>query len=199
MITDINQLDLSKRYTYADYVTWQFDEMVELIRGKVFRMSPAPNISHQEVSGNLFGLIWTYLRKKPCKVFSAPVDVLLPLPPDKRQADQIDTIVQPDICIVCDLAQIDEQKCIGPPDWIIEVLSRATSKKDLTEEYRLYEYAGVQEYWVVHPSEGTVLVYRLNQEGKYYLIRMTPFVIDEIIRPFILPGLEINLNNVFNN
>jgi len=197
MITDINQLDFEKRYTYADYLTWQFDEMVELIRGKVFRMSPAPNLSHQETSANLHGLIWNYLREKPCKVYSAPFDVRLPLPAQQQTADKINTVVQPDISIICDHSKLDKQGCSGAPDWIIEILSPATGKKDLNEKFDIYQHAGVREYWIVHPNDATVIPYHLDTNGQYQLIRNTPFSKEENIPVGIFPDLTIELNELF--
>ena len=197
MITDINQLDLDKRYTYADYLTWQFDEMVELIRGKVFRMSPAPSTGHQAISRNLTMQIGEYLEDKPCQFFYAPFDVRLPLPPAKRSASKIDTVVQPDICIICDPSKIDDQGCNGAPNWIIEILSKGTAHKDLNEKFELYQHAGVQEYWVVHPSEQTVIPYRLDSEGQYQLIRKTPFVREEKIEVGVFPDFEMDLSVVF--
>jgi len=197
MINDINQLDLSKRYTYADYLTWQFDEVVELIRGKVFRMSPSPSTSHQRLSGNLFRIIANYLVGRPCQVFAAPFDVRLPLPPDRRTADQIDTVVQPDLSIICDAAKLDERGCQGPPDWIIEILSKGTASKDLTEKYDLYQHAGVREYWVAHPYEGTLLIYRLDDAGRYRLLRQTPFTKGETAPSGLFPDLMMDLEEVF--
>ena len=199
MITDINQLDFNKRYNYADYLTWQFDDMVELIRGKVFRMSPAPSTSHQHLSGNLFSIIHQYLKGKPCQVFAAPFDVRLPLPPGQQTAEQIDTVVQPDISIICDPEKLDERGCQGAPDWIIEILSKSTAAKDLTEKYALYEHAGVREYWVAHPNEGTLLIYRLDEAGRYQLLRQTPFVKGEKAPSAIFPDLEIDLDEVFGD
>lgn len=199
MISDINQLDLSKKYTYSDYLTWKFDEMVELIRGKVYRMSPAPNKSHQDVSSELHYQIKHFLRKKRCRVYHAPFDVRLPLPPNYQHNHKIDTVVQPDLSVICDLSKLDEQGCNGVPDWIIEILSRSTAQKDLTEKFELYQFAGVKEYWIVHPSEGTVIPYFLNKVGKYELIRQTPFVSGEFISVNILEGLSIDLGEVFKN
>ena len=196
MITDINQLDLTKKYTYADYLTWQFDEMVELIRGKVFRMSPAPNRRHQEISSQLHILIGSFLRKNPCQIFAAPFDVRLPLPPQKQKSNKIDTVVQPDITVVCDLSKLDDQGCNGAPDWVIEILSPATSKKDLTEKFDIYQHAGVREYWVVYPFEQIVSIFQLDESGKYQLIR-TPFVKGEKIPSGIFSDLEIDLDEVF--
>ena len=197
MITDFNQLDLSKRYTYADYLTWQFDEMVELIRGKVVKMSPAPSTLHQSNSGDLYGIIWSYLRGKDCKAFCAPFDVRLPLPENKQKENKIDTVVQPDISIVCDLNKLDARGCNGAPDWIIEILSKGTAKRDLHDKFELYEHAGVKEYWVVHPNEGTVLVYRLDEAGKYQSLKQTPFVSSEKVPVGVFPDFEIDLNEVF--
>lgn len=197
MITKFEDLDLNKRYTYADYLTWQFDEMVELIKGKVFRMAPAPGMSHQSRSGDLFGLIWSYLRGKECKAFSAPFDVRLPLPLAQQTANKIDTVVQPDICVICDLNKLDERGCNGAPDWIIEILSKSTSKKDLTDKFDIYQHAGVQEYWVVHPTAETVIPYRLNKKGKYEALRPNPFVTGEKIPVGVLKGFEVDLGEVF--
>lgn len=198
MITDINQLDLNQRYTYADYLTWQFDEMVELIRGKVFRMSPAPNRYHQEISSNLHLSIGTFLKGKPCRIYHAPFDVRLPLPPNKQTADKIDTVVQPDLSIICDPSKLDVQGCNGAPDWIIEILSLSTGHKDLTEKFDLYQSAQVREYWIVHPTDGTVIPYRLNAEGQYMPIRTTPFTAAEKIPVGIFPDFEVDLEEVFS-
>ena len=197
MVTKFEDLDLSKRYTYADYLTWRFDEMVELIRGKVVRMAPAPGMSHQSRSSDLHVIIGSYLRGKACKIFSAPFDVRLPLPPNRQTDDKIDTVVQPDICVVCDLAKLDERGCNGAPEWIIEILSKATSQKDLTDKFDLYQHAGVREYWVVHPTECTVIPYRLNERGEYQPLRPNPFVTGEKIPVGIFPDFAVDLGEVF--
>ena len=197
MIKDIKQLDFDKRYTYADYLTWQFDEMVELIKGKVYRMSPAPNRFHQQVSANLHGLIWSYLRKNPCQVFAAPFDVRLPLPHGQKKNEKIDTVVQPDICVVCDTSKLDHQGCNGAPDWVIEILSKATSKKDLNEKFELYQNAGVQEYWIVHPHEATILIYQLDKKGKYKALQQKPFVKGNQIPVGIFADLSLDADEIF--
>ena len=197
MITDINQLDFNKHYTYADYLTWQFDEMVELIRGRVFRMSPAPSRYHQEISSNLHVMIGSFLRNKPWKIFSAPFDVRLPLPLDQQSANKIDTVVQPDLSIICDPSKLDERGCNGAPDWIIEILSLSTGHKDLTDKFSLYQGAGVREYWIVHPTDGTIIPYRLNTSGEYAPIRTTPFTNAERIPVGIFPDFEVDLGEVF--
>lgn len=197
MITDINQLDLNKKYTYADYLTWQLDEMVELIRGKIFKMAPAPSRYHQEISGALYLSIGKYLQNKSCKIYHAPFDVRLPLPPDKQKPNKINTVVQPDISVVCDLSKLDDQGCNGAPDWIIEILSPATSKKDLTEKFDIYQNAGVQEYWVVYPFEQIVSPFRLDENGQYQLPRINPFVNGEKVPVGVFDGFEVDLGVVF--
>jgi len=197
MVTDINQLDLEKKYTYADYLTWQFDEMVELIRGKVFRMSPAPSEAHQWVVGAMHAQIFMYLKGKNCKSYPAPFDVRLELPIDKQTDKKNDTVVQPDICIICDLSKIDKSGCKGAPDLIIEILSKGTARKDLTEKYKLYEHAGVKEYWIVRPYEQTVSPFLLDDQGSYQAMRDTPFVHGEKVPVGIFPGFEVDLGEVF--
>jgi Uma2 family endonuclease len=187
--------DLNLSYTYADYLKWDLPEMVELIRGKIYEMSPAPSSGHQRVSGNLFVAISLFLKKKKCEVFAAPFDVRLPGKKDKSDKG-IESVVQPDICVVCDSAKIDDRGCLGAPDWIIEILSRHTSAKDLREKFELYEEVGVTEYWVIHPSDHTVLVYTLNAQGKYEGI-LKPYTRSDKVQPKTLPGLIIDLAEIF--
>jgi len=188
--------DLSGTYTYADYLTWQWTEMAELIRGKIYKMSPAPGSMHQKVSMRLTLRIGNFLEGKKCQLFSAPFDVRLPLSSKQSSDKEITTVVQPDLCVVCDPARIDNRGCLGAPDWIIEILSQHTSSKDLREKFEVYEKAGVGEYWVVHPQEQTVLVYVLNAKGKYEG-RLTPYVRTDHVAPVTLPGLVINFLEVF--
>ncbi|MBS1508649.1 MAG: Uma2 family endonuclease [Bacteroidetes bacterium] len=192
----VEEPDLSGSYNYSDYVTWQLPDMVELIRGKIFKMSPAPSSRHQKVSGNLQGLLWNYLRDKSCQLFSAPFDVRLPLSSKQKSDKEIITVVQPDLCVICDPAKIDERGCLGAPDWIIEILSPHTSAKDLREKFDVYEEAGVKEYWVIHPQEQTVLVYLLNDHDRYEGT-LKPYVRTDHLSPATLPGLTIALEEIF--
>lgn len=187
MITDFNQLDLSKRYTYSDYLTWQFDEMVEIIKGKVFRMSPAPSSQHQRVSSNLHVIIGSYVKGSPCSIFAAPFDVRLF--PDKN-----DSVVQPDLCIICDPEKIDQKGAIGAPDWVLEILSPATASKDVKQKRELYEQAGVQEYWILHPVEQTLMIYQLV-DGAYHPSIL--YSVEDVVSPRRFPELEIKLSEVF--
>lgn len=192
----IEEPDLSGSYTYADYLTWQWSEMTELIRGKIFKMSPAPGSLHQKVSGEMFRQVANFLKGRKCQLFSAPFDVRLPVTQKNISDREIITVVQPDLCVVCDPAKIDERGCMGAPDWIIEILSRNTSSKDLREKFEAYEEAGVKEYWVVHPQEQTVLVYTLDPSGKYKGI-LKPYIRTDQVSPVTLPGLSIDLEQAF--
>lgn len=191
----IEEPDLAGTYSYSDYVTWTWDEMVELIRGRIYKMSPAPSSLHQRISVEFLRQISNFLIKRKCEVFSAPFDVRLPSGKTKSDKD-IFTVVQPDLCIICDPAKIDNRGCLGAPDWIVEILSKNTSSKDLNEKFDVYEEAGVKEYWVVHPEEQTVLVFLLDEHGKYQGQRKT-YSRTNLISPQTLPGLTIDLIMVF--
>lgn len=192
-ITSIDQLDKNGIYTYADYVTWRFEQMVELIKGKLFILNPAPASRHQSILSGLAAQILPYFIKTHCKSFLAPFDVRLVK--GKKDDKEIFTVVQPDICVICDVAKIDERGCLGSPDWIIEILNPATAKKDYNEKFNLYEEKDVREYWVVNPDANVVDQYVLGDNGKYYqkdLYKRT-----QVIQPHIFPELDIDLNIVF--
>ncbi len=149
-----------QHYTYRDYLTWPEDIRYELIDGKVYMMSPSPLLTHQDVVGEIFFQVKQALRDKSCRVLIAPVDVRLP---KSTEADeQTDTIVQPDVMVVCDSSKLDRRGIRGAPDWVVEVLSPSTAGRDQIDKRRLYERHGVREYWLVHPTDRLLTVYRLN-------------------------------------
>jgi len=191
----LSDLDYSKTYTYADYLQWDFEERIELIKGRIFKMSPAPGSAHQEISGNIYFAFKLYLLKKPCKVFSAPFDVRLPRK-SKNNQDLI-TVVQPDICVICDPSKIDERGCLGAPDIVVEILSPGNNKTELQNKYEVYEESGVQEYWIVSPQDKTFFRYTLNSEGAYFPSKLLTFE-SEVTTP-ILPGFVLNLEAVFKD
>jgi len=188
-------LDVNKRYTYADYLTWADDKMRELIDGFIRMMSPAPGTLHQEISGVLIGNLFRFIKKNKgkCKVFPAPFDVRLPKNGEKAD-EQIYTVVQPDICIVCDLSKLDKRGCIGAPDLVVEIQSASTSKFDLNEKFYLYETHGVREYWVVFPYEECVEVFLLQPDGKYD--KGTHYEQGKV-PVHIFDGCEIDLTDIF--
>jgi Uma2 family endonuclease len=165
IVTDINELDLNGNYSYTDYLTWRFDEYVELFRGRIRRMSPAPKRLHQRIAGRIHTEIELFLRRKSCEVYIAPFDVRLPNP----DSVEVFTVVQPDVCIICDQSKLDEAGCIGAPDTIIEVLSKGNVDRDINEKFSLYEESGVPEYWIVSPGEKTITCYQLDETGRYKL------------------------------
>jgi len=208
MITSLDQLDLHKKYSYADYLTWNLRERVELLRGYIRKMTPAPSDEHQRISSFLHGTIWYHLRQKECEVRHAPYDVRLIIPSDtplssrRRKSatalsdEEIETVVQPDILVVCDHAKIDDRGCLGAPDLIIEILSRGNNKEDTEEKFTIYESAGVPEYWIVHPFEQTITVYRPDSSGRYAGSR--PFAPGSQLTSEILKELEIPVAEVFS-
>ncbi|MCU0470675.1 MAG: Uma2 family endonuclease [Arcicella sp.] len=196
MANSLTNIDLNGRYTYADYLKWSLEEYVELIKGKIFRMSPAPLSQHQILVHRLDVELGYYLKKKTCQVFPAPFDVRL-VNNGLFSDEQITTVVQPDLCIVCDPSKIDRRGCLGSPDMIIEILSSSTAKKDLDEKYHLYEESGVKEYWVVFPDEKIISVYLLNQEKAEYEL-LKHFEKGEKVKVNVLEDLVIDLDDIFD-
>lgn len=194
-VTNIEQLDLNGTYTYADYLTWRFEERVELIWGKVFRLFPAPSVKHQKVSTALLRGLLAHFEKHTCNVFHAPFDVrLLDQKKSVRANKDIFTVVQPDICVICDDTKLDDQGCLGAPDWIIEILSPRTAKKDLQIKYDLYEQNAVPEYWIVHPNEQYIQAYSLDN-GKYGEMRL--YTEEDHAMPPLFPNLQLPLPDIF--
>lgn len=192
----ISELNLDKKYTYADYVKWTFDEAVELIKGRIFKM-PAPLSNHQVSSTNFTYLFKRQLKGSSCQVYAAPFDVRLPKPLSQRKSDKdIETVVQPDICVVCDLSKIDRRGCIGAPDLIVEILSKGTASKDVKVKFEVYEESGVKEYWIVSLSERFVNVFRLNEQGKY-VPDNRPYVSSDNIRVGIFSDFSILVDDIF--
>ena len=188
-IKKFNQLNINKLYTYSDYLAWKFKERVELIKGKVFKMA-APSSQHQFISSDLHIIFGKFFENKPCKVVSAPFDVRLPIPKDNK----IYTVVQPDLCVICDKSKIDKRGAIGAPDLIVEILSPNNSKRDLLDKFNLYQEAGVKEYWIVSPREKTVLIYILKKD-KY--IGLQPFTEENKLKSVVFKNLKIDLKKIF--
>ena len=188
-------LDLNKRYTYADYLTWMDDVRRELIEGFI-KLFPAPRPAHAEVSFNISWNLGTILKKYKgkCKVYGAPFDVRFPKNGETAD-DKIYTVVQPDICVICDLSKIDKRGCCGAPDMIIEIFSASTGKRDLHEKFMLYEESGVKEYWIVYPESKDITVYLLQDDGKYDTGKFYEF--EGQIPVHVFDDITINMEDIF--
>ncbi len=191
-ITRLSDLDPEGSYTYADYLMWQFQERVELIRGRLFRMSPAPNLAHQKAATQLTRHLANFFAGKSCQAFVAPFDVRLPV---SRKQGQDTTVVQPDLCVICDESKLDEQGCAGAPDLVVEILSPGNSRREMKDKFEVYEEAGVREYWIVNPAERVVLIYVLDEAGQYS--GLAPVTEEDSLRSHIFPELAIDLKEVF--
>jgi len=194
-VYSLNELDESLTYSYANYLNWLFDDRLELIKGKIYKMSPAPSRFHQKILTNLFRPIANFLNGKSCDVYTAPFDVRFP---KKSKADKdIYTVLQPDLCVVCDKAKLDDRGCLGAPDLVIEILSPGNNQKELLYKYKVYEEFGVKEYWVISPSEQTVLIYTLGEMDKYYPSKL--FTLSEEVSSSVLPGFVLSVDTIFED
>lgn len=153
------------RFTYRDYLTWPEDQRWELLEGEPRLMSPGPNRRHQELLVELMVAFHTYLRDKPCRVYPAPFDVRLAKAGEPDEA--VDTVVQPDLIVVCDPAKLDDRGCRGAPDLVVEITSPSTASLDHIRKKALYERHGVREYWLVHPVDRIAMIYTLRPDGAY--------------------------------
>lgn len=185
-------LEYGGLYTYADYLKWTIEERFEIIKGKLFKMSPAPKRMHQELSGKLFNKMYNYLEKHPCNIYAAPFDVRLPVKSKKN--DKIYTVVQPDICVICDREKLDDLGCIGGPDLVVEILSKGNSKKELQHKYEVYEESGVREYWIVQPDFENIMIYTLVN-GAYVPSKL--FTRGDIISSKVIEGFSLDLDEYF--
>lgn len=196
-ITHLSELDLTADYSYADYLTWRLNVTVELIKGKILLMSPAPNVKHQRLSIQLSSRLFLYFENKACQTFSAPFDVRLY---DRNKSlvanKEVTTVVQPDICVICDTSKLDEQGCNGAPDWIIEILSKGNSKKEVRTKHALYAESGVKEYWLVFPYEEVISQFVLNDETGHYQLTNS-YAGDDLAIPYLFPDLAIDLAVLF--
>lgn len=183
-----------ERFSYADYCKWTDDECWELIDGVEYDMSPAPSRIHQKLSGELFVRIYNVLKDRQCEVYAAPFDVRLPNYAEASD-EEIFTVVQPDIVVVCDASKLDERGCMGAPDLVIEILSPYTAAKDMKIKRDLYEQHGVREYWLVHPTDKTLMVYCLRQDKQYAKAEI--YASQDIVESTVIEGLKIDLTDLF--
>ena len=196
-ITDFSQLDLKKQYTYADYLTWTFDDRLELIKGWIYKMSPAPRRKHQKVSFQLLMSFGNYFNNKLCEVYEAPFDVRLKK--NKGSDSEVNTVVQPDISVFCDLSKLDDRGAIDAPDLVVEITSDSTMKKDYNEKFNLYEENGVQEYWIVNPDLKSMEIFTKVEE-KFESVGV--FNVNDgamEVSSVLFPDLQVDLLSVFKD
>ncbi|MCL2099675.1 MAG: Uma2 family endonuclease [Oscillospiraceae bacterium] len=173
-------------YTYKDYITWTGKIRYEIIDGTAYAMA-APSQAHQEILGELHFRLKLFLQGKPCKVFVAPFSVRL------NSGSFDDTVVEPDVFVVCDKSKLNGKSVKGAPDMVIEILSPYNTRHDTVIKFRQYQKAGVKEYWTVDPVTKSVVVHVL-ENGKY--ISKT-YNEDDIISVYTLEGCQINLSEIF--
>ncbi len=185
------QRDTHEELSYADYLNWPNDERFEIIDGVSYAMN-APLRIHQEILVEFTRQFANHFKNKTCKVYVAPFDVRLAS--RSKKDDEIFDVVQPDISVICDPGKLDEKGCLGAPDLIVEILSPATMSYDNGKKRALYEKTGVKEFWLVHPTDGMVMAYRLK-DGLYG----KPEIFDRLsgAQSAIFPDLHIDLIEVF--
>lgn len=182
-----------ERYTFADALTWGESERAEIIRGEVFLMAP-PRRTHQEVSVALAAQLYNFLEGKKCRVYPAPFGVRL-FEQEGDATEDVDTVVEPDISVVCDLSKLDDYGCKGAPDLVVEILSPSSLRHDRLVKLNLYQQAGVREYWIVDPENQSVQVFLLDGG----LLRIhEEYGPKDIAKVNVLDGCFIELSRVFS-
>jgi Uma2 family endonuclease len=187
--------NFDRKFTYKDYLTWPEEEHWELINGIPYNMTPAPSTQHQKIVSTLIAVFYNTFKDSPCQVFGAPFDVRLP--EQENNSEDIFTVVQPDLAIICDQNKLDSRGCLGSPDLIIEVTSPSTLRKDIKDKFYLYEKAGVNQYWMIYPEQKTVVAFGLDKEGKY--CRPDIYCETDIIQAKTCKSVSIDLSEIFKD
>ena len=182
-----------EQYTFADVLTWDEGENIEIISGKAFMMA-TPSRIHQKISMELSRQLANFLEGKRCRVYPAPFGVRL-FEQDGDSPENVDTIVEPDISVVCDRNKIDKHGCKGAPDMVIEILSPSSLRHDRLVKLNLYQRAGVREYWIVDPENRSVQVFTLD--GGALKIR-EDYGPQDVAKVNVLDGCFIELSKVFS-
>ena len=182
------------QYTFADVLSWDESEHIEIINGEAFAMA-APSRMHQKISMELSRQLANYLEGKKCEVYPAPFSVRL-FEQDGDAPEDVDTLVEPDISVICDRNKLDQYGCKGAPDMVIEVLSPSSHRHDQLVKLNLYQRAGVREYWIVDPENRIVRVMLLSDAG--FLQPHEIYQQGDIARVTVLEGCFIELGKVFS-
>lgn len=182
------------KFSFADYLTWDEDERIEIIDGETFLMA-APLQVHQEISMELSRQLANFLEGKKCKVYSAPFGVRL-FEQTGDQPEDVDTVVEPDICVICNKSKLDKHGCKGAPDLVIEIISSSSRRQDRLVKFNLYQRAGVQEYWIVDPQNKSVLVFLPDTNG--FFRPFEDYGAEDVAKVNVLEGCFIELGKVFS-
>lgn len=194
-IDSLSQLDLNGKYNYADYLTWKFEQAVELIKGHIMPMA-APSRKHQSISWQLTLIVGNTFMNQKCRAFAAPFDVRLFDKSKSVKANQdVYSVVQPDICIICDVDKLDDKGCQGAPDLVIEILSAGNSKKEMKIKKQLYEENLIREYWIIDPEHETVHQFVLGENQLYNPPII--YVSEDMVYADIFKELQVPLEKVF--
>lgn len=180
-------------YTFADVLTWEEHNRIEIINGEAVMMAP-PTVQHQRISREIFRQLANYLEGKKCEVFSAPFGVRL-FEKEGDSPDEVDTMVEPDISVICDKNKLDKYGCKGAPDLVIEILSPSTLRHDRLVKLGLYQQAGVQEYWIVDPKNKTVQVFLQDKSGSFKI--QEDYGQNDVAKVNVLEGCFVELCKVF--
>ena len=194
-ITSLSQLDPKETYSYADYLTWKFEQALEVIKGKIFPMS-GPSRIHQKISWQLSGIFFNHFKQHRCEAYAAPFAVRLYDKKKSQKADKdIFTVVQPDLCVICDLAKLDDRGCLGAPDLIVEILSPGNSNREMKIKKELYAESGVKEYWIVDYNHETLTQFSIEEDGNFG--RPLIFTSEETVPSVIFSDFMLNLVDLF--
>ena len=177
-----------EQYTFADVLTWDEGENIEIISGKAFMMA-TPSRIHQKISMELSRQLANFLERKSCEVYPAPFSVRL-FEQDGDSPENVDTAVEPDISVVCDRSKLDKHGCKGAPDWIIEVVSPGNRRMDYYTKLFKYRTASVKEYWIVDDERNLVIVYDFQNNSA------ANFTFSDDIPVCIYPEFHINLSSL---
>jgi Uma2 family endonuclease len=186
-------IDKPKIYTYKDYLTFDENERIEIIDGKIINMNPAPSRIHQKIITEILYKIRSYIESNnsSCEVYPAPFDVIL----KNNDEDLINSknIVQPDISVICDKNKLTEKGCTGSPDMIVEVISAYNPSNDYVRKLNLYEKFKVKEYWIINPMKKNILVYVLTEHG---YDAPTAYTFNDTVKVNIYDNLEIDFKSI---
>lgn len=181
-------------FAFSDFLTWETDERMEIIHGEVFMMA-APGTSHQLISGEIFRQLANFLDGRNCRAIAAPFAVRL-FEKDGDAPKDVDTVVEPDISVICDRNKLDKHGCKGAPDLIVEVLSPSTQRHDQLVKLNLYQRAGVKEYWIADPENKTVRVMLLTSDGIFQIHEV--YQREDVAKVNVLNGCFLELGRVFS-